>query len=78
MGREQKPIQIDKPDKGDHVSAELLKEKFGLELGPGFKATSFSKEAAAKLAQTTFISPDVQKKKDFKHYNNSYIYVSFR
>ena len=42
-----------KPQKSpmdDTVSADLLKEKYGIDMGPGFKATSFSKDAAADLA----------------------------
>ena len=33
--------------KSDQVSAEVMKEKYGIDLGPEFKMSSFSKDAAA-------------------------------
>jgi len=49
MVGEPKPVAKTLPDDG-HVSSELIKEKFGIDMGEKFKATSFSKDAAAKLA----------------------------
>jgi len=51
-------------------------------LDDGFKVTrgeeSDIKVEAVDLQMSGYVSPEVTKRGQFKHYNNTYVYVSFR
>ena len=74
---EQERIQRER----DTVSADVIKAKYGVDMGSIFgKNMRFSKDAAEGLIShaTSVQSSSLKAKKDFKFYNNSYLYVSFR
>jgi hypothetical protein len=65
----------------DSVSAEVIKKKYGVDMAGIFGSNmKFSKDAAEGLVSHASYqpSPSLKKKKDFKFYNNSYVYVTFR
>jgi len=80
--REKKQREAEEKRKeAELVPADVIKEKYGVDMGSLLGGNmKFSKDAADTLIShaTTYQSPEVSKKKDFKFYNNSYIYVSFR
>ena len=64
------------------VPADVIKEKYGVDLGGIFGGSNvrFNKDAAEQLIahDNAVHDPKMKKKADFKFYNNSYLYVSFR
>jgi len=54
-------------------AARKIAEKTGFS-----QMTNFTQDVAKEMLLNDFKSPDAKKQRDFKFYNNSFVYVSFR
>ena len=62
-------------------SKSRVEVKSGSELGGGFKQMSAEEVKIEKIditPTTTYVSPEVKKRQQFKYYNNTYTYITFR
>ena len=62
-------------------SKSRVEVKTGSEMGGGFKQMTAEEVKIEKIdiqPTTTYLSPEVKKRQQFKYFNNTYTYITFR